>query len=95
MLETAESTTAATEGEAIPALPERVTRWTLDRHYTALVDHLMGSSGPGAVSEAAKALMVAQARARLDAHSPDAPLPDEIVRFGEFEAKPEEPAREP
>ena len=85
MAESETSTQTTSERQTPPpALPERVTRWTVDRHYTALVAHLMatGEAGPSEVADEAKTLMLSQARTRLDAHDPDAPMPDEFVRFG-------------
>ena len=63
----------------LPELPERITRWTVDRHYTALVDSLRGDGPPGAVSEAAYEALVAQVRIRF----PDAAVPDYVTRLGQ------------
>ncbi len=76
----------ATERQ-LPELPERVTRWTVDRHYTALVDSLRGDGPPGAVSEAAHEALVAQVRTRF----PGAQVPDYVTRLGQDT---EETARE-
>ena len=45
-------------------------------------------AGPSEVADEAKSLMLSQARERLDAHDPDAPMPDEFVRFGVAEETP-------
>ena len=63
----------------LPELPERITRWTVDRHYTALVDSLRGDGSPGAVSEAAYEALVAQVRICF----PDAAVPDYVTRLGQ------------
>ena len=63
----------------LPELPERITRWTVDRHYTTLVDSLRGDGPPGAVSEAAHEALIAQVQIRF----PNAPVPDYVTRLGQ------------
>ena len=62
----------------IPEFPQRLTRWTVDRHYTSLVDALRGDGPPGAVAQAAKTLLIEQFRAR----HPGVEVPAAIVHLG-------------
>lgn len=62
----------------IPELPTRLTRWTVDRHYTALVDALRGDGPPGTVGDAAKRVLIDQFRAR----HPHTAVPDHIRNLG-------------
>lgn len=46
-----------------PALTEPITPWSVDRQYTALVDHLREGGDPGAVRTQAKAQIIEQVKA--------------------------------
>ncbi len=64
--------------DGLPALPTDLTRWAVDRHYTALVDHLRRGGDPSEVSEVAKRALLAQFRA---AHPSDT-VPEYMARLG-------------
>lgn len=62
----------------LPPLPDPLTRNTVDRHYTILVDAFRQGGSPAAAADLAKATLIEQVRAAF----PDQPIPDTIRNLG-------------
>ena len=62
----------------LPGLPAQLTRNTVDRHYTVLVDALRVGGSPAQVADQAKAALIDQYRAAF----PGADLPAYIRDLG-------------
>ena len=65
-------------GSELPPLPDPLTRNTVDRHYTLLVDILREGGSPAAEAESAKALLIEQ----FEATHPGRSVPDYIRNLG-------------
>lgn len=65
-------------GAELPPLPDPLTRNTVDRHYTLLVDILREGGSPAAEADSARALLIEQ----FEATHPGRSVPEYIRNLG-------------